>query len=72
MRSVPLLLFLLCGIKNDVGHDTLLQLKQLYPITSGDPSRGTIALDAYAAPTNGTPVKVCEFAKVFFFSAFIK
>lgn len=35
-----------------------VQLSQMYHITSGDPSRGTIALESHAAPPEGTVVQV--------------
>jgi hypothetical protein len=34
------------------------QLSQVYRVSSGDPSRGIIALDAHVAPRQGTRVKV--------------
>lgn len=37
---------------------TMLQLSQVYHIISGDPSRGTIALESHAAPADGTTIQV--------------
>jgi len=34
------------------------ELSQIYHITSGDPSRGTIALESHAAPAEGTVVQL--------------
>ena len=36
---------------------TLEQLSQMYHIISGDPSRGTIALESHAAPAEGTKIQ---------------
>ena len=39
-------------------HSFIPQLDQLFHITSGDPSRGSIALDTDSAPPEGTLVQV--------------
>lgn len=37
------------------------QLNQVYHITSGDPSRGSIALESHAAPIEGAVVRVSNY-----------
>jgi hypothetical protein len=44
---------------------TSVQLSQVYHIISGDPSRGTIALESHAAPAEGTRVQVSFFLKLY-------
>ena len=39
---------------------TSIQLRQMYHIISGDPSRGTIALESHAAPAEGTKIQACS------------
>ena len=53
-------------------HETLsvLQLNQIYHIISGDPSRGTIALESDAAPVVGTTVQVLSHQSAFLSTAF--
>ena len=36
------------------------KIRQVYHITSGDPSRGALALESEAAPSPGTRVQVCR------------
>ncbi|KAF7972016.1 hypothetical protein HWV62_19221 [Athelia sp. TMB] len=45
------------------------ELSQVYRITSGDPSRGTIALESHAAPIAGTTVRLFHRAELPDFSA---
>jgi hypothetical protein len=44
---------------------TSVQLSQVYHIISGDPSRGTIALESHAAPAEGTTVQVSFFLELY-------
>jgi len=57
------------GVKNAKEDDFYLavinsgKIRQVYHITSGDPSRGTISLESHAAPAQGVQVQLCHLSR---------